>query len=292
METAEWYRRFAESEVRGHSAVYEAVALGVAGDDTLLGLIDTLPPAKRQPNLLLAAVRFLGGPYDDEARFRSWTVRNWDTVRATVLARRTQTNEAGRCASLMPMLAALPGPLALIEVGASAGLCLYPDRYRYRYDDRPAVGPADSPVVLDCRTNGRVPVPDRLPEVVWRAGIDLDPVDVRDDEAVRWLESLIWPGQDERLARLRSAVRPAREDPPRIVRGDAEAVLPELVRSAPAGATVVVFHSALMPYLDEPARDRFVALVRGLPVQWISNEGSPRLPSVLAKLTEPSRPAA
>jgi hypothetical protein len=40
-----------------------------------------------------------------------------------------------------------------------------------------------------------------------------------------------------------------------------------------------------MPYLDAGARDRFVALVRGLPVRWISNEGSPRLPSLLAKLT-------
>ncbi|OPG02687.1 hypothetical protein B1L11_42010 [Microbispora sp. GKU 823] len=66
--------------------------------------------------------------------------------------------------------------LALIEVGASAGLCLSPDRYRY--DDLPPVGLVDSPVVLTCRTNGRVPVPERVPDVVWRAGIDLDPVDV------------------------------------------------------------------------------------------------------------------
>ena len=46
-----------------------------------------------------------------------------------------QTNEAGRCAVLLPVLAALPQPLALLEVGASAGLCLYPDRYAYRYGD-------------------------------------------------------------------------------------------------------------------------------------------------------------
>ena len=66
-----------------------------------------------------------------------------DEVEALMLARRTQTNEAARCALLLPLLAALPQPLALLEVGASAGLCLLPDRYGYDYaghrlGDRPA----------------------------------------------------------------------------------------------------------------------------------------------------------
>ncbi|MFE4537493.1 DUF2332 family protein [Streptomyces scopuliridis] len=54
-------------------------------------------------------------------------------LRAMMLSRRTQTNEPGRCATLLPALAALDGPLALIEVGASAGLCLHVDRYSYDY---------------------------------------------------------------------------------------------------------------------------------------------------------------
>ncbi|MEW9532178.1 DUF2332 domain-containing protein [Microbispora sp. NPDC049125] len=285
METAEWYRYFAEREVRGHSPAYESLARGVASDDRLLSLIDGLPSIKRQPNLLFAAVRFLGGPVDDPARFLSWTSRHWDEVRAAMLARRTQTNEVGRCASLLPVLAALPQPLALIEVGASAGLCLYPDRYRYRYGDLPVFGPEDGPVTLTCRTAGEVPVPRRMPDVVWRAGLDLDPIDVRDDDATRWLECLVWPGQDERLARLRGALSMARRDPPHLVRGDAAAGLPGLVARAPEGATVVVFHSAVLPYLDAEARDRFVAVVRGLPVRWVSNEGASRLPSVSERLT-------
>jgi hypothetical protein len=48
-----------------------------------------------------------------------------------MLAQSTQTNEPGRCAALLPMLARLPEPLALLEVGASAGLCLLPDFYTY-----------------------------------------------------------------------------------------------------------------------------------------------------------------
>ncbi|MEU9834526.1 DUF2332 domain-containing protein [Streptosporangium sp. NPDC048047] len=284
MDTAERYRRFAEQEVRGRSPAYEDLARGVASDALLPALIDGLPPAKRQPNLLLASVRFLGGPSAGFPAFREWTVRHWPQVRETMLTRRTQTNEAGRCASLLPVLAGLPGPLALVEVGASAGLCLLLDRYRYRYDDRPALGPADGPVELPCRTNGRAPVPARMPEVVWRAGLDLEPLDVRDEETARWLECLVWPGQDDRLARLRGAVRLAAEDPPRLVRGDAAGALGDLVAQAPRDATVVVFHSALMPYLEPDERDRFVETVRGLPVRWVSNEGSSRLPSVLARL--------
>ena len=126
----------------------------------MLALVDSLPLAKRQPNLVLAAARWHGaaapGPYDG---LRTVLLDDWDAVRATVLSRATQTNEVGRCATLLPVLAGLPGPFALLEVGASAGLCLYPDRYSYRYPDRgdvTALDPADgpSPVVLECAVGG------------------------------------------------------------------------------------------------------------------------------------------
>lgn len=159
MDTAGLYRRFAAREARGNSPRYEALAEQIAEDDELTSLIGRLPDPKRQPNLLLAAVRFLGGPTDAPDAFRTWVRDHWDEVRETVLTRRTQTNEPGRCATLLPLPASLPRPLALIEVGASAGLCLYPDRYRYSYDGRPAFGPAGSPVTLDCHTSGPVPLP-------------------------------------------------------------------------------------------------------------------------------------
>lgn len=72
---------------------------------------------------------------------------------------------------LLPVLARLPQPLALLEVGASAGLCLYPDCYSYRYDDRPeVVGRYGRAVELAFRTGGGVPIPDRVPQVLWRPG--------------------------------------------------------------------------------------------------------------------------
>ncbi len=268
--TTDRYRRFADREARGESACYVEWALGVAGDLEVLALIDTLPEAKRQPNLVFAAARFVGIPDGAYAGFREGLITHWDTVRDVALVRRTQTNEAGRCAILLPLLAALPQPIALLEVGASAGLCLYPDRYAYRYDDRPALGTGP---VLDCATTGPVPFPATLPDVVWRAGIDLNPLDITDADDVRWLETLIWPEHDHRRARLHAALDIARAEPPRIVAGDLNDELVPLAAEAPGDATLVVFHSAVLPYLPPDARDRFTATVRDLDARWIANEG-------------------
>jgi hypothetical protein len=174
MPVAERYRRFAEREARGRSGLYERFALGVAGDRELLELLEQLPPAKQQPNLLLATVLYLGGRQPDYGAFRAFVLDHADHVLATLAARQTQTNEVGRCALLLPLLARLPGPLALVEVGASAGLCLLADRYAYDYGGT-IVGDPASAVLLRCQPRGPVPIPTALPEVVWRRGIDLAP---------------------------------------------------------------------------------------------------------------------
>jgi hypothetical protein len=272
-DTATRYRRFAEVELRPFSPSYEKLCLGVADNATLLARLAELPPPKRQPNLLLGAVRFLGGPVASYPAFRDFVLTRWDDVATTMQARRTQTNEPGRCAPLLPALAALPQPLALLEVGASAGLCLYPDRYAYRY----IVGGREhrigaSPVELHCVADGPVPLPAAVPAIVWRAGLDLNPLDVRDAEDVRWLESLIWPEQSERFDVLRGAVEIARADPPRILRGDLLRDLPALAAEVPAEATLVVFHTAVLGYVDATGRAAFTDTMHSLNATWISNE--------------------
>jgi len=271
MATADLYLRFAEAEARGWSPTYEQWALGVVADAGLLALLDGLPAPKRQPNLLFAAARYVGIPAGPFTGFRQALLDRWPEVRAVMLAKRTQTNEPGRCAVLLPLLAALPQPLALLEVGASAGLCLYPDRYSYRYTGHPQLNPR-SPAVLDCAVTGPAPLPDALPEVVWRAGIDLNPLDVNDPDDVRWLETLVWPEHDHRRTRL-LAVDIVREDPPRLVAGDLNDHLTALARTRPDGATLVVFHSAVLAYLDPEDRAAFAETVRGLDAHWIANEG-------------------
>src|SRR5205085_2794304 len=112
------------------------------------------------------------------------------TIEATILARSTQTNEVGRLATLVPAFAAVAsGPIALIEAGASAGLNLFPDRYSYSWGD----GTIGSGPLLTASARGPVPLPVAVPTVAWRVGVDLHPLDVADDDAMRWLSFLVWP---------------------------------------------------------------------------------------------------
>jgi hypothetical protein len=190
--TAENYKRFAAREARGRSALYEQLAGGVADDPELLAFLAGLPQEKRQPNLLLAAVRYLAGVQPGYDVFRAVVLDRCDEVAATMVARRTQTNEPARCATLLPALASLRQPLALLEVGASAGLCLLPDRYSYDYGTCRIDGHPGAPV-LTCRCTVPVPVPRRPVEVAWRVGIDINPLDVTNPDDVRWLACLYGP---------------------------------------------------------------------------------------------------
>ncbi|MFC0534111.1 DUF2332 family protein [Phytohabitans kaempferiae] len=267
MNDASMYADFARREARGVSPMYRRLSLAICDDEEILTLLQTVPESKRQPSLLLGVVRLLGGPLDDPVAFHDFTVSNWSAVAAELRARATQTHEAGRCALLLPVLAALPQPLALLEVGAAAGLGLYPDRYVYRYDDR-VIG--SSGPVLDCVLTGTAP-PARLPEVVWRAGLDLNPLDVTDPADVAWLEALIWP-EHHRRERLRAAAAIAAADPPALTRGDLVDDLPGLAAQAPPDATLVVFHTSVLYQVPAVRRGLFVDLVRGLPGHWIAVE--------------------
>jgi hypothetical protein len=273
--TAYRYRSMAERQLRGISPTYERLCLGVASDPEMIARLDTLPAPKRQPNLLLGTVRFLSGPVGSYDAFRAFVLDRWDDLSATMLARRTQTNEARRCTAWLPVLAQLDGPLALLEVGASAGLCLLPDRYAYRYDKRAVVGTSD--LVLSCTTAGPVPFPQALPVVVWRRGLDLNPLDIGDDVDVRWLRSLIWPEETERFEILDHAVAIARAAPPRITTGDLTTDLAAVAAEAPADATLVIYHSAVLAYLTDDQRDAFRRQVTDLAATrrtvWLSNEG-------------------
>jgi hypothetical protein len=194
------------------------------------------------------------------------------------LAGQLQTNEPARCAALLPALAMIDGPLALIEVGTSAGLCLYPDRYSYEYDDRP-VGPRRD-VHLHCATSGTVPLPATLPQVDARIGIDLNPLDVTDPDDLAWLRALVWQGpvEAERLQRLDAAAAVAAQEPPVLLTGDLVERLPDALSLLPAGATPVVLHTAVLPYVGEARRTAFVERVRSLPVRWVAQEGAGMVP--------------
>jgi hypothetical protein len=274
---AEGYRAFSEGEAN-ESPEYSALAAAVAGDRDVLAFLAGLPGGKRQPTLFLASLRSLDGVPRDAADLHDRVTGDAERLRATMLSRATQTNEPARCAALLPALALIDGPLALVEVGTSAGMCLYPDRYAYEYDGQLVGGPSE--VLLRCTTSGGVPLPQALPEVVARVGVDLNPLDVTDPADLAWLRALVWPGPREvdRLARLEAAAAVVAEDPPTLLAGDLVDRLPDALALVPDGATPVVMHTALLPYVDTGRRAEFVELVRSVPVRWLAQEGAGMVP--------------
>jgi len=190
------YAAFAADEARGASEIYERLARAVADSADVLKFLATLPSEKRQPNLFFAAIRHLFGVPDSENQLIDIVRREPGSIRVVMLSRTTQTNEPARCAVLLPLLARFPQPLALLEVGASAGLCLLPDRYGYDYGVARLDPPArkiPAPPVFECHVSGALPIPDALPAIAWRAGMDLNPIDVKASAQTAWLETLVWP---------------------------------------------------------------------------------------------------
>jgi len=271
---AERYARFAGHEAPGRSALYAAWAAAVASDPALAAVLARIPPRRRQPPLVFAVTRLLGAPEADPAAWPGWVLAHADAVVAECERRSIQTNEPLRCAALLPALSLIDGPIALLEVGASAGLCLYPDRYAYRFrlDDGDVIAlhpPGGSPVILESRLRGEGRPRLRLPEVVWRGGIDLSPLDAGDADDRRWLETLVWPGETGRADRIRDALDIVASERPLLVAGDAAEILGDVAARAPADATLVITTPGVLAHVPFAGRRRIIAAARAAG-RWIT----------------------
>jgi hypothetical protein len=284
---AKEFRGFVAAAAGASSPLYAELAAAVADDDGILDLLLSLPRPKQQPMLLFGAIAFLDGPPAGPDQLRAAIRDDGDRIRETMLARFTQTNEPARCAALVTALGDIGGSIGLVEVGSSAGLCLYPDRYSYEFDGR-HVGP-HSDVHLTIATTGPVPVPDRLPQVVARVGIDQNPLDPADPDDRAWLRALVWPGPNAapRLERLDAAARIAAREPATVLTGDLIDRLPEALGRLPADCTPVVFHTAVLAYLELSRREEFVALVTSLGVRWVAQESAGIVPGISRDLAGP-----
>lgn len=192
-----------------------------------------------------------------------------------------QTNEPGRSASLLAgfwALAPFGLPLRVLEVGASAGLNLLFDRYRYEQDGW-SWGPADSPLVVASPFAAAPPAAAPV-EVVDRRGCDLDPVDPGTVEGRTRLRSFVWPDQTGRRTRLDAALAVAAAHPVTVDRADAVAwVRQHLAQPAP-GTVTVVAHSIVFQYLAPADQRAFLATVEGAgaratdaaPLAWLRME--------------------
>ena len=154
-------------------------------------------------------------------------------------------------------------PLSLIEIGASAGLNLLWDRYSYDYANGRRSGAPDAALQIPCALRGDIlpPLPSRLPEVDFRIGVDLQPVDSRDADAVLWLRALIWPEHHERVSQLQQALAVASASPPTILAGDALSLLPEMIAGAPPDTALCVFHSLVLYQFSAEQREHLTMLL-------------------------------
>jgi hypothetical protein len=278
--TADWFRRFANAE-GAESPRYRDWALGIADDPEILALIDKLPRPKRQPVLVLTCARVAGVPLRPFETARADLLALWPSIQKLAQRRATQTNDPRRCTPLLVALQRIRGPIALIEVGASAGLMMFPDRYSYQWQapGRPVTSdPVDGPSVVSLTADiaGWGANPPRRPVIVYREGIDLNPLDVRVPADREWLEALVWPEQHERLDLVRAASDVVAATPPHITAGDAVAEVRGAVaraRKAAPKATIAVSSPAVLVYLDPTERRKFVAYCRRANVRWISLDG-------------------
>jgi hypothetical protein len=284
-DTAEWYRAFA-AQTAVASPIYSEWADATAADTATIELLDRLPEQHRQPPLVFAVASLLGARNSADT-FPGFLHEHEEELARELERRPMQTNEPGRCAALLLALERIEGPVALLELGASAGLCLVPDRYSYDYSGT-ELHPADGPsqVRLSCAAGPGVTTLIRLPEVVWRAGVDLAPLDVADAADAAWLDALVWPGQHDRLERVRAARDIVREHPPLLLRGDAEERLDELLAGVPEGATPVIVTAGVLVYLPGRRRGTLVDRILSSGARWVSLEGASVLPGVERRLTD------
>jgi hypothetical protein len=262
--------------LRGHEGDPRFSVLGLR----LLGAVNRMVITGRETELAAAY----------EARDAS---RAWRTLREAVernaaelrplIDLPVQTNEVGRCAALLfgfLTVAVETGvPLRLLEVGASAGLNLRWDRYRYSANGF-SWGPADSELHLEFELEGKPPALPPAVDIAERRGCDANPVDASTPDGRLTLLAYIWPDQPERIARMRAALAVAEEVPVAIERDTAAAWTEWTLREPAPGRATVLYHSIVSQYLSDEERGAFFGHVRAAgerasadsPLAWLRME--------------------
>ncbi len=308
---AERFERFARLECRTSSPLYEQLSLEIAHDPTLLEIISYARTGQPAPNLFFGAVHYLlardkaqplaafypslcAAPSPVEkaySHFRAFCLGHQTAIIALISRRLVQTNEVRRCVCLLPafgLVGAAGSSLALIEIGCSAGLNLHWNAYGYDYSENKKYGNPTSPVQLSCELRGKLrpPLPEKLPQVSFRVGLDLNPLEVNNPDDTDWLRALIWPEHHVRAALLQNALTVAQNLPVELRAGDALDLLPGIIERVPADAQLCLFHSFTLNQFSPPMRERFDNLltetsthrpVAVISIEWRQGNASPAL---------------
>ncbi len=284
------FHRFARVEAPDlASPLYAELSYGISLDRELLELAAQKRRRQPAPNMLFAAVQYLllsGGEVaehplaahypivSDEDRpmepafpaFRDFCLSNYDEILSLIRRNRTQTNVVRRCTCLLPAFSMVQResaqPLALIDVGASAGLNLNLDRYRYRYlrggREETVWGRPEATVALEAELLGRGAMPELSDDLAieFRGGIDVNPIDLRNEDELRWLRALIWPEHVERHQRLIAAASELTQSPVDLRRGDAVNLLPGMIADTPPETALTVYSTVALYQIPTEGREQ------------------------------------
>jgi hypothetical protein len=181
------------------------------------------------------------------------------------LTRPPQTNEVGRSAMMLggflTVVAETGLPLRLLEIGASAGLNLFWDRYRV-CTAQFVWGPPDSPLEIACDWTGPAPALAARIAVVARAGCDVAPVELANPDDRKRMESYIWTDQVERLTRLRTATVIALDEEIAVDRADAATWVEKSLATPAPGVATVLFHSIMWQYMAPDSATKVTAAIQ------------------------------
>lgn len=239
----------------------------------LMGAVHRLVLERAAPGLALfypsvGGTAGKGGPGGDHHAWpalRQVLIDHREELRAG-LEQPPQTNEVGRAGALLGgllhVVAQQGRPVHLAEIGASAGLNLRADAYRYDHVDGGGWGPVDSPVRLVGAWAGRRPPVEAPLEVRSRSGCDLAPVDVGATEGRLRLTAYVWADLPARFERLRGALAVEGRIPVEVRAQRAVDFVGDL--SLTAGVTTVLWHSVMWQYLGAAERERVLAGVEAL----------------------------
>jgi len=270
--------------------LYAELSTSIAHDRDLLALAAYTRPGQAPTVLLLYIVHYLllrgekqplaefyvsltehpKPPEDAPPVFADFCRKHRQEIKQLITTRLVQTNEVRRCTLLLPaiMLAikkAGDAPLALVGLGASAGLILLFDKYGYDYGNGLRCGDLNSSLQLSCTLRGFLlpPIPTVMPKIASRIGIDLNPLDVRNQDDYLWLFAQIWPEHSfkSRAQNMRVAVELVRESPPKMITGDIVTVLPEVVTTIPEDQAICLLHSFSFYELPDGVREKIISII-------------------------------
>jgi hypothetical protein len=254
----------------------DALALRLAGalhlavlsgrDDKLAALYPPGHAAWRMDHVWPVARAFL-------ERERAWV--------AGFIRSAPQTNETRRSIALLAGFLTFAenwrGAIDTLEIGASAGLNLYWDRFAYRTASWSWGGA--SPVLIDTDWQGAAPPAQAAIVIRSRAACDLNPLDISDEVQRLQLRSYIWPDQPDRLARFDGAVALALANDVRVERADAAEWLRQRLAARADDAPTIVYHSIFLQYPPREARAAIIDAIREA-----GASATPRAPLVWVRL--------